>query len=531
MQFGNKQKIISMLKDLIYFVTATLSCIHPFLGRKFLRMIGVFSPNRIFVNYLFLLTYTKSFPERLFYNEQAFYSKLSVDPNFLENYYHVNAKRWGVLSEKHLSTIFCFLKGTSLTGSLPARNFFRFLFKDNVLFKRVIDYINVNDDEVQLVVRKICPIKDIADEYIQLSPARDFFFSDPRLSTDMDRIRKQRKVQIQPQYVASLNHVKISEGYRVLKNDFIAEYDISARPDIEFVAGIWQKYIVLKNEEPDICVLSVAKKKKNRVLIDRGILLSGRATLNYFHWLIEYLPRLKNISVDQLKDHHLIIGKKMPRSFHDSLSIVAPDVPFIEVDPAEEEIHVNHLLVPSFHTYHPDDFNSEYWIGGGISYDHLDYLRSRVFAVVPKKSHNLKRIFLSRKGGRNIVNIDEVSDVLMQYGFQFLSPENYSFEEQVQIFQDAEVIVGPAGAAFSNLIFCGTGTKVAICLAERNSDFVMQANLGVFAGCDVVHAIGINEFPRSHYITEEQFVHSSYSLPVSEIERIFSSWGLVKMLC
>ena len=49
--------------------------------------------------------------------------------------------------------------------------------------------------------------------------------------------------------------------------------------------------------------------------------------------------------------------------------------------------------------------------------------------------------------------------------------EDLSFTEQVRTVYHADFIVGPTGAAWTNLIFCKAGTKTLCWMAEEIGDF------------------------------------------------------------
>ncbi len=78
------------------------------------------------------------------------------------------------------------------------------------------------------------------------------------------------------------------------------------------------------------------------------------------------------------------------------------------------------------------------------------------------KSGGPKRIYLSRSkaSSRQVVNEPEILAVLSSLGFTTVYCEGMSLKEQVSLFHGAEAIVGPHGAAFSNVVFCRPGTKV-----------------------------------------------------------------------
>ena len=72
-----------------------------------------------------------------------------------------------------------------------------------------------------------------------------------------------------------------------------------------------------------------------------------------------------------------------------------------------------------------------------------------------------RRLYLSRNkyGGRAVKNEPELESFLKAKGFEKIHPEELSIEEQLAAFSSAEVVLGPHGSAFTNVIF-GENLKV-----------------------------------------------------------------------
>jgi Glycosyltransferase 61 len=73
-----------------------------------------------------------------------------------------------------------------------------------------------------------------------------------------------------------------------------------------------------------------------------------------------------------------------------------------------------------------------------------------------------KRIYISRAGTsyRKVINESQVMELLSNKGFLIVRPEKLSFEEQVRLFADADIVVGLTGAAFNNMMFMHSGYPV-----------------------------------------------------------------------
>ena len=76
----------------------------------------------------------------------------------------------------------------------------------------------------------------------------------------------------------------------------------------------------------------------------------------------------------------------------------------------------------------------------------------------PVKSRPIK-LYLRRDGGRGIKNDHVIDDLLLDRGFTFFTGEE-GFDQHVDMFFNAETIIGPHGAAFFNTLFCEPDTNI-----------------------------------------------------------------------
>lgn len=87
-------------------------------------------------------------------------------------------------------------------------------------------------------------------------------------------------------------------------------------------------------------------------------------------------------------------------------------------------------------------------------------LQHQVICKQQIKSSN--RIIISRKyaQGRKVINENELISSLEPYGFKSYILERMTFDEQLSLFSDASIVVGPHGAGLSNILFCKPGTII-----------------------------------------------------------------------
>jgi len=75
-----------------------------------------------------------------------------------------------------------------------------------------------------------------------------------------------------------------------------------------------------------------------------------------------------------------------------------------------------------------------------------------------KKLPEYKRIYISRKIRRKLSNEDEIIQVLQEFGFKIIEDKTRTVKEQMEIYYSADVILGPHGASFANILWCRPNT-------------------------------------------------------------------------
>ena len=168
---------------------------------------------------------------------------------------------------------------------------------------------------------------------------------------------------------------------------------------------------------------------------------------NYYHWLLEAIPRLdlyerSGVAIDR---YYAPIHTRFQR---ETLALLG--IPREQIVPATCHAHLapDRLVISSFH--------------GGLSRVKTDFLFRRLTAHVGPWAGPAPRIFISRgsRGVRSIVNEREVLGALQPLGFVRCRLETMPLADQVALFHRAACVVGPHGAGLTNLTFCRPGTKV-----------------------------------------------------------------------
>jgi capsular polysaccharide biosynthesis protein len=111
-------------------------------------------------------------------------------------------------------------------------------------------------------------------------------------------------------------------------------------------------------------------------------------------------------------------------------------------------------------------------------------LRNRLLATVDSPAEagagarrSKRRLYVSRRGHpmRVMVNETALEAALIRRGFQMVRPEAMNVSDQIALFAQAEVIVGPTGAGLTNALFAPPGCKVIEIQPENFASFWVAA--------------------------------------------------------
>lgn len=63
-----------------------------------------------------------------------------------------------------------------------------------------------------------------------------------------------------------------------------------------------------------------------------------------------------------------------------------------------------------------------------------------------------RRIYVPRQKTRRVLNEEELTTALFAFDFEVIDTDSMTYDEQIRTFRDAGLVVGPHGAALTNLI-------------------------------------------------------------------------------
>tara|TARA_Y100000361_G_C11150390_1_gene340668 strand:+ start:985 stop:2043 length:1059 start_codon:yes stop_codon:yes gene_type:complete len=203
--------------------------------------------------------------------------------------------------------------------------------------------------------------------------------------------------------------------------------------------------------------------KENVCLKGSSVLMNADSGSEFFHWMYHIIPKVYLIekwSSSRFENISNIIFPKDIKSKYCKESIKKLKIPEDKIFKLgrNSSVTCENLIIPSRpgrHIYVCD------WV--------YEFLRKN-FLKEDKKY--FKKIYISRARakGRYLENENDLMKYIKPLGFKKIFMEDYDLYDQANLFNYAEEIICPHGAALSNLAYCKPGTKI---FELFNSNYVL----------------------------------------------------------
>ncbi|OYR44584.1 DUF563 domain-containing protein [Halorubrum sp. Ea8] len=203
-----------------------------------------------------------------------------------------------------------------------------------------------------------------------------------------------------------------------------------------------------------------------------------RRAPSYGHWLLDQLPKIRGLERYKEatgRDPTVIVESDPPGWIQETLSLVGVD----DVIPLDMPVaRANSLIVSPSRESVPR--NQQVY---EPSREDVDWLRREMKSRAPAPSEELPdRIYISRENldgrGRYVTNKEELKGVLEEFDVEWCTPETLSVAEQVRLYENAEVIIGPHGAGLINMVFA----REAHVIELMNKPYPMYQHLAQLCG-------------------------------------------------
>jgi protein O-GlcNAc transferase len=258
-----------------------------------------------------------------------------------------------------------------------------------------------------------------------------------------------------------------------------------------------------------------------------GILLTGRGSANYFHWLVEHLPRLS--LVDDLARQVLLVDEAVTRSpqlrdaLHACFGAAQPRV--VALSPGVR-YRVAELTYLSACSWIPTEYRSGEPIRArdqALDSSSVRWVRDRLAALIPGlPARNERRIYISRqqaRGVRHMLNEHEAEAAFVAAGFEVIQPGTLSLADQAGLFASAGMVAGASGAAMTNLLFCRPGTRVLCLMPKAWREFALFSSMADILGHEMRFVDGEVQ-PGTHSVVYQ----CDYTIDIRALRAQLQAW-------
>lgn len=212
------------------------------------------------------------------------------------------------------------------------------------------------------------------------------------------------------------------------------------------------------------------------------------AVNNYYHWLVDVLPRLLTLR-QYCPDALLLLPKHVaPQRVPDYIRLSVAALGFTHYQPLTDRqiLHADCVILPELTA--PSLSQQPELVG---------QVRAELLAALsPAPVVATRRVYAARAADnvRRLLNEEEVDVLMEEYGFEKVYFEQLSFAEQIQLMRETAIFLGVHGAGMTNMLFLPNGAQVIELLNEAHGDacyFRLASCLGLpyfLSPC-----VGINE--------------------------------------
>ena len=296
----------------------------------------------------------------------------------------------------------------------------------------------------------------------------------------------------------------------VIKDGARIHYDDSQNLDSDFNAGIHQ--MIVKN----IYSNNTYVRKLSIVNLNEISSISSKDDSNYFHFLIESLPKLFYNGKLNFPQYPLLVNSNTPQQFVDLIRAILPND--LTTLPISSIIHADNFELFNPIACLPDSELLSNNITSYINENAVSAFKNHILETTSIKSGSKieKVILLRNSARRKCLNAEEVLKISNSHGFLTVDPSQLSLLEQFSLINNAKVVINFGGASMANFIFASKDIKIISLLSSNLFDFHIPAILSKIAQANHFYVLGLpNTSSQLMNIYEKQ--HVDYSVNIGDL--------------
>lgn len=222
--------------------------------------------------------------------------------------------------------------------------------------------------------------------------------------------------------------------------------------------GFLMHKIKLRTEEPGSPILMNRAGRRAELRLPRDLPLIERPALllggmaQYYHNTVDFLSSLAVAELlDAPRDLAIVVNDDLAPFQEEQLQLLGIEPDRLLRVKADSPVRFAQLWIPSR------------LVVTGVWMDPLlpQWYRRK---LAPQGAQAGRKLYVSRSGTqrRRVSNEEAVIQLVRQHGYEIVRPEQLGVAQQIELFAQASHIVGPTGAAMTNMIYAAPGAKVAV---------------------------------------------------------------------
>lgn len=324
-------------------------------------------------------------------------------------------------------------------------------------------------------------------------------------------------------YVATLENVTLIPGSKILidgKGNALSDEMEAGFRTFELRPKRWDM------ELSDGPCLSFTPLPLADEIIPVGVHLMGEHEANYFHWMTEVLPRIYlYLKLTREEDTQLLVSDGLNDNLYELLRIICGTERVIKRLKSGSSYRVSRLVYPSdvsriFDVYdRAPSLETTYLPVNLLG----DMIRTMKMAIGPDAGTGGKRVYVKRVSTyRALLNDAEIENFLVDNGFISVDPGQLSIREQVELFAQADIVIGPSGAAMTNMVWCREQTRVLVLHSDHPfKKYPYWDALARVAGAQISYLSG----PRANNVQGLFEAHDDYRIQIDSIKHALKELG------
>ncbi|WP_027186028.1 glycosyltransferase family 61 protein [Desulfovibrio inopinatus] len=178
-----------------------------------------------------------------------------------------------------------------------------------------------------------------------------------------------------------------------------------------------------------------------------SLILFNACHRDYFHWHIDALPAItqaRKLGMDDV----CVVTMPLAQWQRDSLDLLGVENRF--------ELRPGHYTADDI--FYPTVLRGEAFSPHPTILDGYQVIKKRLAERTEEQTPAVqsgKRLYVSRHDAerRVLANESELAAAMEKRGFTVIAPGELPYSEQIQVFSQAEIIVGPHGAGLTNIVY------------------------------------------------------------------------------